>query len=240
MPDRNLLLAFALSFAVLTLWSMYQSEPPPPRGYPAGTEVVEGSDRTAWGDGAGDPTAPGGSAARSRIPPVPGREARAVPGVAETEPQAGQPIATEVEYEVDRSLYHARLSNIGASLTHWELNAYHDSFGEPIVLTTALEPGEVLTEVSVPTLDPGSGWSLTEISRRHGDFAIVGAAVTVRLDDAGCCADPRIVLFGQDVAVSGGVFRATEGLLEKFGGDHIEETRRNWRAYMASAGPREL
>ena len=63
-------------------------------------------------------------------------------------------------------------------------------------LTTALEPGEVLTEVSVPTLDPGSGWSLTEISRRHGDFAIVGAAVTVRLDDAGCCADPRIVLFG--------------------------------------------
>lgn len=63
-------------------------------------------------------------------------------------------------------------------------------------LTTALEPGEVLTEVSVPTLDPGSGWSLMEITRRHGDFAIVGAAVTLKLDDAGCCVDPRIVLFG--------------------------------------------
>ncbi|NQZ97074.1 MAG: membrane protein insertase YidC [Myxococcales bacterium] len=168
MPDRNLLLAFALSFAVLTLWSMYQSEPPPPRGYPAGTEVVEGSDRTAWGDGAGDPTAPGGSAARSRIPPVPGREARAVPGVAVTEPQAGQPIATEVEYEVDRNLYHARLSNIGASLTHWELNAYHDSFGEPIVLTTALEPNA--RSLATPFAELGLGdLSRVEFELEHRD-----------------------------------------------------------------------
>jgi len=36
--------------------------------------------------------------------------------------------------------------------------------------------------------------------------------------------DPRIVLFGQDVAVNGGVFRATEGLLEKFGGDRVVDT----------------
>ena len=44
--------------------------------------------------------------------------------------------------------------------------------------------------------------------------------------------DPRIVLFGQDVAVSGGVFRATEGLLEKFGGDSVAETRRNLEGYL--------
>jgi len=29
-----------------------------------------------------------------------------------------------------------------------------------------------------------------------------------------------------------------EAMLEKFGGDHIEETRRNWRGYMANVGPR--
>ncbi|MFH1140883.1 MAG: hypothetical protein V1724_04270 [Chloroflexota bacterium] len=28
-----------------------------------------------------------------------------------------------------------------------------------------------------------------------------------------------------------------DAMLEKFGGDHIEETRRNWRAYMAGLGP---
>jgi chorismate synthase len=31
-----------------------------------------------------------------------------------------------------------------------------------------------------------------------------------------------------------------DAMLEKFGGDHIEETKRNWRSYMASTGPRGL
>ena len=29
-------------------------------------------------------------------------------------------------------------------------------------------------------------------------------------------------------------------LLEKFGGDHVEETKRNYRGYMATVGPRAL
>lgn len=29
-----------------------------------------------------------------------------------------------------------------------------------------------------------------------------------------------------------------DAMLEKFGGDHIEETIRNWRAYMAGLGPK--
>ena len=36
--------------------------------------------------------------------------------------------------------------------------------------------------------------------------------------------DPRVVLFGQDVAVNGGVFRATDGLLERFGPDRVVDT----------------
>ena len=63
-------------------------------------------------------------------------------------------------------------------------------------LTTALEPGEVLTEVSVPLFDAKTTWGFSEISRRHGDFAMAGAAVTVKLDDTGCCVEPRIALFG--------------------------------------------
>ncbi len=63
-------------------------------------------------------------------------------------------------------------------------------------LTTALEPVEVLTEVRVPILAPGTGWSFVEVARRHGDFAMSGAAVTLRLDGGGSISEARIVLFG--------------------------------------------
>lgn len=62
-------------------------------------------------------------------------------------------------------------------------------------LSTALEPGEILVEVSVPVLPEGTGWSFDELSRRHGDFAMVGAAVTIGLDGASRCRDARVVVF---------------------------------------------
>jgi CO/xanthine dehydrogenase FAD-binding subunit len=63
-------------------------------------------------------------------------------------------------------------------------------------LTTALQPDELLTEVRLPGLPERSGWSFLEISRRRGDFALTGAAVTVTLDGGGNCSAARIVLFG--------------------------------------------
>lgn len=36
--------------------------------------------------------------------------------------------------------------------------------------------------------------------------------------------DERVMVFGEDVAVNGGVFRATEGLLDAFGGDRVVDT----------------
>lgn len=62
-------------------------------------------------------------------------------------------------------------------------------------LTTAIEPTEILTEVFVPKLSAGTGWSFLEVARRHGDFAMAGVAVTLTLRD-GKCADSRVVLFG--------------------------------------------
>jgi CO/xanthine dehydrogenase FAD-binding subunit len=62
-------------------------------------------------------------------------------------------------------------------------------------LTTALEPNEILTEVQVPELKAGTGWSFQEVARRHGDFAMVGGAFTLRVT-GGSCSDARIVLFG--------------------------------------------
>jgi carbon-monoxide dehydrogenase medium subunit len=63
-------------------------------------------------------------------------------------------------------------------------------------LTTCLEPNEVLVEAKVPALPPGSRPAFQEVSRRHGDFALAGAAGIVALDDNGICQHVRIALFG--------------------------------------------
>jgi carbon-monoxide dehydrogenase medium subunit len=52
----------------------------------------------------------------------------------------------------------------------------------------------LLTEVRIPPAPPRTGVAFQEISRRHGDFALVGVAAAVRLDDNGSCTDARIAL----------------------------------------------
>ena len=45
--------------------------------------------------------------------------------------------------------------------------------------TTALEADEILTKVTFPNAAPGTGVSVQEMARRHGDFAVVAAAASV-------------------------------------------------------------
>jgi CO/xanthine dehydrogenase FAD-binding subunit len=61
-------------------------------------------------------------------------------------------------------------------------------------LTTALEIDEMLTEVELPAAAKDSGACFLEMSRRRGDFAIIGVACTVRLDPQGQCLEARIGL----------------------------------------------
>ncbi len=63
-------------------------------------------------------------------------------------------------------------------------------------LTTALEPDELLTEFRLSAWPAGTGWSFQEVARRHGDFALVGVAATLRLDAAGTCQDVRLAAIG--------------------------------------------
>jgi CO/xanthine dehydrogenase FAD-binding subunit len=64
------------------------------------------------------------------------------------------------------------------------------------LMTTALEPTEMLTEVRLPALPPGSGWALEEFALRHGDFALAGAVAVVTLDEQGRCATARLAAIG--------------------------------------------
>jgi len=62
--------------------------------------------------------------------------------------------------------------------------------------TTALDPTELLTSVRLPALPPRTGTAFLEMSRRHGDFALVGVAATVTIDDAGVCTRCALALTG--------------------------------------------
>ena len=63
-------------------------------------------------------------------------------------------------------------------------------------LVTALAPEQLLTQVRLPLL-PADGWrwGFREVSRRDGDFALVGAIAMLRLDADNVCREARITMF---------------------------------------------
>ncbi|MCC7105725.1 MAG: xanthine dehydrogenase family protein subunit M [Chloroflexi bacterium] len=63
-------------------------------------------------------------------------------------------------------------------------------------LTTVIEPDEILVEVRFPPRPRGGGSSFLEISRRHGDYALVAAAAAVSLDADGACTGVNVALGG--------------------------------------------
>jgi len=71
-------------------------------------------------------------------------------------------------------------------------------------LSTALEAGEMLTEVRFPWLSPNAGWSFMEFARRSADYALVGAVavLTPAADDT--CKSANIAYLG----VAGSPMRA--------------------------------
>jgi aerobic carbon-monoxide dehydrogenase medium subunit len=55
------------------------------------------------------------------------------------------------------------------------------------VFTTALGHGEILTEIRIPVPPAGSGGAYFKLERKVGDFATVGVAAQVTLDESGVC-----------------------------------------------------
>jgi len=51
-------------------------------------------------------------------------------------------------------------------------------------------------EVRLPGRPPRTGWSFLEVSRRHGDFALVGVAALLTLDDGGVSTHAAVALTG--------------------------------------------
>jgi len=82
-------------------------------------------------------------------------------------------------------------------------------------LTTTLAADELLVEVRLPAMPEGAGFAFEELSRRHGDFAIIGIAVMIVRAGGGDCAVARLVTAGAGpVPVR---LRAAEEILERDG-----------------------
>lgn len=62
------------------------------------------------------------------------------------------------------------------------------------LFATALGFDEVLAAIHMPARVDGYGWAFDEMSRRHGDYALVGVASAVRLDQTGRCRDAKLSL----------------------------------------------
>jgi carbon-monoxide dehydrogenase medium subunit len=99
-------------------------------------------------------------------------------------------------------------------------------------LAADVEPDELVVEVRLPTAPPRTGVGVRELAYRDGDYAVVGVAAQVSLDEAGGLAEVRTALFGVD-ATPVRVAEAEAVLLE--GG--LAELDRAARAAAAGVNP---
>ncbi len=83
----------------------------------------------------------------------------------------------------------ARLKARNASAERW-IDA-QDFFAG--MFTTALAPDEMLVEIELPCMPAHTGWSFIEVSPRAGDYALMGVAALVTLDDNGNCKQAKLV-----------------------------------------------
>lgn len=87
---------------------------------------------------------------------------------------------------------------------------------------TALSDGEILSAVEFPVWGTNSGFAIEEVARRHGDFALVGAAVAVQCAQGDTVSRAGISLFG----IGPTAVRAHEAEAALLGGASPEEVGR--------------
>ncbi len=63
-------------------------------------------------------------------------------------------------------------------------------------LTTARQHDEIVIEARLPALPKDAGWAFDEVTRRHGDYALVGVGCVLELDDGGRARSLRLAACG--------------------------------------------
>ncbi|MDA1188512.1 MAG: xanthine dehydrogenase family protein subunit M, partial [Chloroflexi bacterium] len=82
------------------------------------------------------------------------------------------------------------------------------------LLTTAIEPDEIVTSIDVPALPKGTGAAYEKFANKASHYAVVGVAAIVMVDGSGTCTGARIGVTGAgDHAVR--AFKTEEALKGK-------------------------
>jgi carbon-monoxide dehydrogenase medium subunit len=150
------------------------------------------SELTYIADGSGDVRI--GAMTRQRAVERSGLVSARVPLIAETMPHIAHP-AIRNRGTIGGSLAHADpAAELPAVMLSLNASFTVSSQAGNRLFSTAVQSGELLTEVRIPAPPERSGFAFQEISRRHGDFALVGAAAAVKLDRDGKCEDARVAL----------------------------------------------
>lgn len=103
------------------------------------------------------------------------------------------------------------------------------------LLTTALRPNEILTEIRVPALAAGTGVAYKKLPNKASHYAVVGVAAAITVGDDGICTDARIGVTGAGpTAVRA---RNTERILK---GKHIDAAVIRRAAKRAAANIEDL
>jgi carbon-monoxide dehydrogenase medium subunit len=93
------------------------------------------------------------------------------------------------ELPVLMTALNARLKARNASSERW-IDA-QDFFAG--MFTTALAADEILVEIELPFMPVHTGWSFMEVAPRAGDYAMMGVAALLTLDEDGKCKQARLV-----------------------------------------------
>ncbi len=100
-----------------------------------------------------------------------------------------------------------------------QLQAFQQAVGEP---TTMFDPDEL--------------WTVGHDQLPDGETRRLNMAEAINLAlDQGLAARPETLILGEDVGVSGGVFRITEGLYQKYGADRVLDTPLNESGIIGTA-----
>lgn len=174
--DRNLILAFALSFLVLSLWTLWSGDGHAP--VPPGESTVAAEQPTepapAAGEQPGYPTLP--EAADRQAPAAPARESA---------PSQAAPAELEIQrIEISQPLYRARLTSLGGSLESWELNEYTDHDGARVQMIPDPSIGGALA--GTPFVELGQGdlsrltWQVARSDATEVVFAWSAQGISLR------------------------------------------------------------
>jgi len=131
----------------------------------------------------------------------------------------------------------ARLKVASSERERW-VDAHNFFVG---MFTTDLASDEMLLEVQLPSIPPRTGWSFMEVAPRAGDYAMLGVAALVTLDENGRCKLATLVylnagdgpveakeasqsLQGQildDMLIESAAALASENEIDPFGNVHV-------------------